>query len=102
MSRRSVLTRGSGSSVSSTTVGCSCSRCWVASATGTNQMGGVSDFYGALWSEARAHSRQVAIAVEAVMIVAWLIVRTVAGSDSPAYLVWVAAAGILALVAPRS
>ena len=74
----------------------------MASATGTTQLGGVATFYGALWVEARAHSRQVAIVVEAFMVVAWFIVRTVAGADAPAYLVWVAAAGILALVAPRS
>ena len=33
---------------------------------------------------------------------AWFVVRTVAGDDGPTYLVWVVAAGVLALVAPRS
>ena len=51
---------------------------------GTTQTGGeVSAFYGALWSEARAHSRQIAIAVEAVMVVAWFVIRTVAGRRRP-------------------
>ena len=36
------------------------------------------------------------------MVVAWFVVRTVAGADGRAYLMWVVAAGVLALVAPRS
>ena len=72
------------------------------SATGTTQEGEVTSFYGALWSEARARRRDIAIAVEAVMVVAWFLVRTVADVDSRVYLLWLIAAGALALVAPRS
>jgi O-antigen ligase/polysaccharide polymerase Wzy-like membrane protein len=74
----------------------------VASATGTTQVGGVAQFYGALWSEARARRREMAIAVEVAMVVAWFIVRTLTDVDSRAYLLWLIAAGALALVAPRS
>lgn len=74
----------------------------VASATDARQTGGVASFYGALWSEARAHGRQLAIVVEAAMVIAWFLVRTATVVDGQAYLVWVVAAGILALVAPRS
>ena len=69
---------------------------------GEARTGDVASFYTALWSEARANSDRLAIAVEALMVVTWFIVRTVAGADSPVYLAWVAAAGVLGLVAPRS
>ena len=36
------------------------------------------------------------------MVVAWFVVRTVSGVDGRAYLLWLLAAGALALVAPRS
>ena len=76
----------------------------MASATGTTRTGEgeVASFYGALWSEARARRREIAIAVEAVMVVAWFLVRTVADVDSRVYLLWLLAAGALALVAPKS
>ena len=74
----------------------------MASATGTTHDGEVASFYGALWSDARARRREIAIAVEAVMVVAWFLVRTVADVDSRVYLLWLIAAGALALVAPRS
>jgi len=74
----------------------------VASATGTTQAGGVTSFYGALWSEALARRRDLAVAVEVVMVVAWFVVRTLSDVDSRAYLLWLIAAGALALVAPRS
>jgi O-antigen ligase len=76
----------------------------VASATGTTRAGEgeVASFYGALWSEARARRREIAIAVEVAMVVTWLLVRTVADVDSRVYLLWLLAAGALALVAPKS
>ena len=74
----------------------------MASATGTTQTGEVASFYGALWAEARARRRDVAVAVEAIMVVAWFVLRTVADVDSRVYLLWVVAAGALALVAPKS
>ena len=76
----------------------------MASATGTTRTGEgeVASFYGAVWSEARARRREIAIAVEVVMVVAWFLVRTVADVDSRVYLLWLLAAGALALVAPKS
>jgi len=76
----------------------------VASATGTTQGGAaeVASFYGVLWSEAQARRREIAIAVEAIMVIAWFLVRTVADVDSRVYLLWLLAAGALALVAPKS
>lgn len=74
----------------------------MASATGATHEGEVASFYGALWSEARARRREIAITVEVVMVVAWFLVRTVADVDSRVYLLWLIAAGALALVAPRS
>lgn len=76
----------------------------MASAAGEGQTAGVWDFYGALWSEARAAVARwrLDIVVEVAMVLAWFAVRTVAGTDGRVYLLWVAAAGTLALVAPRS
>jgi len=74
----------------------------VASVTGVTQEGEVASFYGAVWAEAQARRREITIAIEAVMVVAWFLVRTVADVDSRVYLLWLLAAGTLALVAPRS
>ncbi len=75
----------------------------MASATGATQDGrGRSVLRRPLVGGAGAHAGRLAIAVEVVMVVAWFVVRTVAGVDGRAYLLWVIAAGALALVAPRS
>ena len=76
----------------------------MASATGATQEaeGEVASFYGALWSEAQTRRREIAIGVEAAMVIAWFLVRTVADVDSRVYLIWLLAAGALALVAPKS
>ena len=76
----------------------------MASATGATQEreGEVASFYRVLWAEAQVRRREIAIAVEAVMVVAWFLVRTVADVDSRLYLLWLLAAGALALVAPKS
>jgi O-antigen ligase len=74
----------------------------MASATGATQGGEVASFYGALWAEAKVRRREIAIAVEAVMVVAWFLVRTVADVDSRVYMLWLIAAGALALMAPKS
>ena len=68
------------------------------------RLGGIPDFYGALWSEARAAATRwhLAIVVEVAMIVAWFVIRSTAGVDGRFYAIWVIAAGVLALVAPLS
>jgi hypothetical protein len=71
-------------------------------ATGAKPTGGVGSFYAALWAEARARRGDLAIAAEVALVVAWFLVRTVSDVDSRAYLLWIVAAGSLALVAPRS
>ena len=65
----------------------------MASATGASAgAGGVASFYAALWSEARAAVARwrLAIVAEVAMVVAWFVVRTLAGVDGRAYLLWVA------------
>ena len=64
----------------------------------------VAPFYEALWASAQAAARRwpLAIIVEVAMVVAWFAIRTTAGADGRTYLIWVFAAGALALVAPRS
>jgi O-antigen ligase len=76
----------------------------VANATGTTRggEGEVASFYGVIWAEAQARRREITIAVEALMVVAWFLVRTVADVDSRVYLLWLLAAGTLALIAPKS
>lgn len=76
----------------------------MASATGATREreGEVASFYRVLWTEAQVRRREIAIVIEAVMVVAWFLVRTVADVDSRLYLLWLLAAGVLALVAPKS
>jgi len=64
----------------------------------------VTPFYGTLWSVAQEWAARwpLAIIVEVTMVVAWFAIRTTAGADGRTYLLWVVAAGALALVAPRS
>jgi hypothetical protein len=61
-------------------------------------------FYDALWSAGRvaADRWRLTLVVEVAMVVAWFAIRTVASVDGRVYLLWVVAAGALALVAPRS
>ncbi len=68
------------------------------------RFGGIPALYGAIWSELRAAAtrRHLAIVVEVAMVVAWLAIRSTSGLDGRAYVVWVIAAGVLALVAPLS
>jgi len=42
------------------------------------------------------------LVLEAALIVAWFLIRTLASVEGRVYLVWVIAAGLLALIAPRS
>src|SRR6476620_10518249 len=98
-SRRSGRIRGSAWSASSTKAVCCCSKSSepevaVASATGATQghEGEVASFYRVLWAEAQTRRREIAIAVEAVMVIAWFLVRTVANVDSRIYLLWLLAA----------
>ncbi len=67
-------------------------------------LGGIPDFYGAIWSEARAAAARwrLALIVEVAMVALWFVVRTTAGVDGRIYAIWVIAAGALALVAPLS
>ncbi len=76
----------------------------MASAAGEGRLGGVAAFYGALWTEAReaATRWRLDIVVPVAMVIAWFAIRTVAGAEGSAYLLWVIAAGALALVAPRT
>jgi O-antigen ligase len=76
----------------------------VASAAGEGRLGDVGAFYGALWTEARAAVERwrLDIVVPVAMVLSWFAIRTVAGADGRAYLLWVFAAGALAVVAPRS
>jgi len=76
----------------------------VASTVGDRHVRGVIDLYGAMWSAARATSirRHLDIAVEITMVIAWFVIRTTTSVDDVAYVLWVVAAGALALVAPRS
>ena len=75
----------------------------MASAAGEGRLAGVGAFYGALWTEARAAVERwrLDIVVPVAMVLSWFAIRTVAGADGRAYLLWVFAAGALALVAPR-
>jgi len=75
----------------------------VASATGTDRVG-IRVFYEALWSGSRDAVRRwhLDLVVEVALIAAWFAIRTLAGVDGRVYLLWVVAAGLLALVAPRS
>jgi O-antigen ligase len=74
------------------------------SAPGTtaSRTGSVGAFYAALWTEARARRRDLAITAEVLLVVAWFVVRTLSDVDSRAYVGWLIAAGLVALVAPRS
>ena len=67
-------------------------------------MGGILAFYAAIWSELRSAATRwhLAIVVEVAMILAWFVIRTAAGVDGRAYLLWVIAAGILAVLWPMS
>ena len=68
------------------------------------RLGGIPEFYGAIWSETRAAATRwhLAIVVEIAMVVAWFAIRSTAGVDGRIYLAWVIVAGALALVAPLS
>jgi hypothetical protein len=76
----------------------------VASVGGQGWATEVGGFYGAIWTEARAAVARwrLDILVEVAMVIAWFAVRTLVDVDARAYLLWVVAAGALALVAPRS
>jgi O-antigen ligase len=76
----------------------------MASAAGEGRLGGVGAFYAALWTEARVAATRwrLDIVVPVAMVIAWFAIRTVAGAEGSVYLLWVLAAGALALVAPRS
>ena len=67
-------------------------------------MGGILAFYAAIWSEAQAAAARwrLALIVEVAMVAAWFVIRSTAGVDGRAYMLWVLAAGVLALVAPMS
>lgn len=73
-------------------------------ATLDRRLGGITGFYGAISSDARAMATRwhLAIVVEVAMVVAWFAIRSTAGIDGRFYLMWVLAAGALALVAPLS
>ena len=75
----------------------------MARAAGEGRLAGVGAFYGALWTEGRAAVERwrLDIVVPVAMVASWFAIRTVAGADGRAYLLWVFAAGALALVAPR-
>ena len=62
-------------------------------------MGGILAFYAAIWSEAQAAAARwrLALIVEVAMVAAWFVIRSTAGVDGRAYLLWVLAAGVLAL-----
>ena len=70
----------------------------------TRPLGDIADFYAAIWSAVReaADRWRLAIVVEVAMVLAWFAIRTVAGADGRTYIAWVVAAGVLALVAPKS
>jgi hypothetical protein len=70
----------------------------------TRPFGDIADFYAALWSGVRETVERwhLAIIVEVVMVLGWFAIRTVAGADGRTYLLWVVAAGVLALVSPLS
>lgn len=76
----------------------------MASSAGVRPMAGVGAFYGALWSEARAAAVRwrLDIVVPVAMVVTWFAIRTAAGEDGPTYVLWVIAAGVLALFTPRA
>lgn len=68
------------------------------------RFGGIPALYAAIWSEARAAATRghLAIVAEVVMVVVWFAIRSTSGLDGRAYVLWVIAAGALALVAPLS
>jgi len=70
----------------------------------TRPFGDIADFYAAIWSAVReaADRWRLPIVVEVAMVLAWFAIRTVAGADGRTYIAWVVAAGVLALVAPKS
>ena len=70
----------------------------------TRPFGDIADFYAAIWSAVRETVERwhLAIVIEVAMVVGWFAIRTVAGADGRTYFLWVIAAGVLALVAPRS
>jgi O-antigen ligase len=70
----------------------------------TRPFGDIADFYAALWSAVRetAERWHLAIVIEVARVIGWFAIRTVAGADGRTYLLWVIAAGVLALVAPKS
>ncbi len=76
----------------------------MASPAAPQPLADVGAFYRALWSAGRdAASRwRLAIVVEVVMVVGWFAIRTVADVDGRAYLIWLLAAGVIAVVAPLS
>jgi len=61
-------------------------------------------FYEALWPAAQKSATRwpLAIIVEVAMIVAWSAIRTTAGADGRVYVLWVVAAGTMALATPRA
>ena len=67
-------------------------------------MGGILAFYAAIWSEAQAAAARwrLALIVEVAMVAVWFVIRSTAGVDGRAYMLWVLAAGVLALVTPMS
>ena len=75
----------------------------MASATDAPRVG-VGGFYEALWAGTReAVTRwHLDLALEGALIAAWFLIRTVASVDSRAYLLWVVAVGLVAIVTPRS
>ena len=75
----------------------------MASATDAPRVG-VGGFYEALWVGTReAVTRwHLDLALEGALIAAWFLIRTVASVDSRAYLLWVVAVGLVAIVTPRS
>ena len=75
----------------------------MASATGAARVG-IGAFYDTLWSGPRyAVTRwHLDLVLEALLIAAWFVIRTLASVDGRAYLLWVVVVGLLALVAPRS
>lgn len=76
----------------------------VATLPRTGPFGEAAAFYAAVLAAGREAAARwhLAIVVEVAMIVAWFAIRTVADVDSRVYLLWVIAAGGLALAAPLS
>ena len=67
-------------------------------------MGGILAFYAAIWSAYRdaAARWHLVLVVEVAMVLAWFVIRTVAGVDGRAYAAWLLITCILSLLAPTS